>query len=269
MKLIAILTLVAVFLSGATFSTVIGFGEIILDVGGLMLNQVNDVIGIPDAQRYDILSIPPYERVTHPILNPDDTMSVADFLYMRHKDAVRSNLDVESNYKDDMYGDNNYDVVDRYLYFIKGSAVGTLDTDLQGYSSGTKVMFNYKIPCVRYLYNGDIYFMLDPLTTSWLPGFEVASPFSVQLGAIPFSGLNQLREKGYLSNDVIVGSPTGEIKSSDVNYGNYNTIIEQTQYELVDYLNDEIIIDRMNVEIIAPYFDGMSYWNDIDYLLRR
>lgn len=272
MKIIAILTLVAVFLTGSSIGAVIGFGEVILDAGGTMLESVNDILGIPDAQRYDILSIPPYERITHPVLNPDDTMSVADFLYMRHKDAVRDNMYItDSIDKTMLYGNNVYQVVDRYLYYIKGTAVGTLATDLQDYKQGQKVLFTYRIPCCRILYKGEIYFMLDPLTTSWLPGFTIPSPFAVTGydGANLISGVNIVKEDDYLSVDAVIGSPdSGSFNDGIIfNSEDYRVVVEQTQYELVDYLNDEVVIDRMNVNILTIYTEGLKdgAFNDIDW----
>lgn len=204
MRIIAILCCISLCFGGVSFGSTVDYIGSTVDRVLTAYDMVKGLVGLPNAQRLDTSTIPPSTTISNPDFNPNDTVPIAQYLK-----AVQSSWNgyIGLEYSDPLYDLTPLEIftnVSSKMYYIHITGKGTLRYNHNGYIIGDVVEFEAVMPCVRYDYDGNTYYMLDPGTGT------AYTPFSDKVSPIPFYDRVK-QERVYLSNTVI--------QDGDVYYG--------------------------------------------------
>lgn len=284
MKVIAIFCLIAICIGGASFGQTYNFMIDFVDVIKVGADAFGYVF-LPDASLTDISYLPTSTKISNPIINPNDDMYLCDFLYMQHKAYINANFGNVTGLKlpivgklgidvIDLYGSNVYLNVDKYIHFIKFGALGTLDVDYQGYKKGDFVYFTYKVPCVRYVYKGTEYFMLNPLVTDFTIPFKTTSmiPISwfIEGDFIKMYCCNQVKKTSNFEFVGILGAPDtfDSLMNLSIDFKDYfgsteiRTVVEKSTLLTTEYLGGYTdCMQELNIITYGQYINMFDVEN--------
>lgn len=176
MKIIAIICIISLAFGGITYVASMEFIEGSIISLNSAYELIRDVVGLPTAQRIDQNTTHETVTVSNPILNPNDSMLLPQYLeYVQGLINTDTTLITRSEVQD------VFTHIEEKMYIVSGKARGTLVVPMDNYPAGTIVEYSYSIPCIKYHNNGITYLMLDPSVGNLRSYFEEYTPFTYRM----------------------------------------------------------------------------------------